>query len=237
MIKNIISILLCFVWLTATHRAAAQGYYFARPAAGGGLAAFSDNFDRANSTTLGANWTEDDPDLDIFSNTLRIVDGGFAQTYAFHTTSCSTVNQYGQIEIAAEGGFPTMAFRYVNSSTEFYFMSFGAITVNWNHAASLAGAQTQINAASGTIAMSAGTILSVTITGTGNSTVVRVWDDVPSGTTPTSASSWNGDTTPDATFTDDPGNPVDTGFLIGIGGAQNTGNTERFDDFFGGDIP
>lgn len=75
----------------------------------------------------------------------------------------------------------------------------------------------------------------VTITGTGNGTIVRVWKN-PTGL-PVSPSNWDGDVTPDITFTNDPASPIDTGLYIGFAGASGGGNGREVYGFFGGDCP
>lgn len=84
-------------------RPALVGASAIRPAAGGGGAAFSDDFNRADSTSLGANWTEQTSDIEIFSNTFRIVSGSFVNTVAIFNTATTTVNQYAQFSVTADG--------------------------------------------------------------------------------------------------------------------------------------
>lgn len=211
-------------------------------AAAAGGAAFSDDFNRADSDSLGANWTEADPDIDILNNNAQLVDGSFGGLFAIYTnTACSTVNQYVQINHAgtSESSYDQIPVRYTDASTEFYYFEFGVATIDWYHLTAIGGTATQINASSGTpTETGAGAVFSITITGTGDNTVVRIWtDSALLGTTPVSADNWNGDTTPTATFTDNPANPVDAGSYVGIGGTQNIANDIEFNSFLGGDIP
>jgi hypothetical protein len=242
MTRHLLILLLCCSANAATLTATNFNAATVRIGAAAGGASFSDDFNRANNDLLGSNWTEDDPDIDILNNNAQLVDGSFGGLFAFYTgTACNTVNQYVQVELAgtSEGDYVQIPIRYSNSTTEFYYLEFSASTVDWYHMSQIGGAATQINASSGTPAnVGAGAVYSITITGTGDSTVVRVWTDSGHlGIAPTSADTWNGDNTPDATFTDNPANPVDAGNYVGLGGTQNTANWIEFDDFYGGDIP
>ena len=234
--------LVCSAQIAITGNARLTGNIFLGqtnpPAGGGGLAAFSDDFNRANSSALGANWSEDDPDLDIFSNTLRIVDGSgsYPPTLAIYNTATTTVNQYVQFTVATSGGYPVIALRYADASSAYYQIEFDATTAYWSHVASVGGTATAIaNGAFSGIA--AGEIVSVTITGTGTGTVIRLWKGMTSGSLPSAADIWAGDNTPDLSFTTDPASPVNTGNKVGLGGSQATANTEQLDNFYGGDVP
>jgi hypothetical protein len=56
----------------------------------------SDDFNRANADSLGANWTERAGDWDIFSNKCRKESGATAQNVAYHNTQLSTADYYVQ---------------------------------------------------------------------------------------------------------------------------------------------
>lgn len=202
-------------------------------AGGGSLAAFSDDFNRADSDSLGANWTEADGDIDIFSNTARLSEGGFGENYAIYSaTSCTTVEQFVRFTMTAEGGYPSIPLRYTNSSSAFYVIEFSNTTVDWYHKSAIGGTSTQINASSGSISISSGSVLAMSISGTGTSTEVKVWINPTSGTV-NLPSTWGAAT---VTFTDNPASPVDTGGYVGLGGAQGSADTVRYDNFYGGDI-
>ena len=199
---------------------------------GGSPVSFSDDFNRTDADSLGANWTEADGDIDIFSNTARLSEGGFGENYAIYTgTACATANQYVRITMAAEGGYPSIPLRYTNSSSAFYVIEFSNTTVDWYHKSAIGGTSTQINASSGSISISSGSVLAMSISGTGTSTEVKVWINPGSGIDP---STWGAAT---ITFTDNPASPVDTGSYVGIGGAQGSANTVQYDLFYGGDNP
>lgn len=199
---------------------------------GGGLAAFSDDFNRADSDSLGANWTEADGDIDIFSNTARLGDGSFGENFAIYTaTSCTTVNQYIKLTIVTENNYPQIPIRYTNSSSPFYYIEFSNSSVDWFHTTQIGGTDTQINSSPGTVSLYPGVVIGIAISGTGSSTEVKIWIDPGSGTDPTT---WGA---ADVTFTDNPPSPVDTGGYVGIGGVQSAANSVRYENFYGGDTP
>ena len=207
-----------------------------RVVAGG--ASFSDNFDRANNDSLGANWTEAAGDQDITSNQLGAMTTGFAKNLAIYSgTSCNTVNQYAKIKIVAGiAGFIHLVFRYTDSSSAYYAVEVendGDSNCRWYYYPTAAGSGTEIAATTFTGGAN-GDTFGITLTGTGTSTEVRMWRN-PTGAAPDSAISWGGDTTPDSSFTTDPPTPVNTGSKVGLQAFHNSANT--LDDFSGGDIP
>lgn len=206
---------------------------------GGSLAEFSDDFVRPDNASLGANWTEAAGDLDIFSDTLRCVTGGFAENVAIYSAEgLTTTSGYIRVTRRDDGSFPSLIFRYTNSSSAFYYLSFSNTNVSWNSRSAIGGSDTQIGS-SVSITSGVGTVFAITWTGTGSGTEIRIWANPTGGSnTPTSSSDWGGDVTPDVTFTDDPGaNAVDSGAYVGLGGYQGSANTCRFEGFFGGDTP
>lgn len=190
--------------------------------------AFSDDFNRSNSTDLGANWSEPRGDSSISSNQYR---GGSNYNFAIYSGTTATGSvQYGKITISTDN-YSVQVCRYADSSSPFYALEFedGSETVYWTRYATAAGSPDVI--ASTTLSLAGGDIVAMTVTGTGTSTVVRIWKN-PTGLA-LSASDWNGDTTPDVTFTDDPASAVDSGAYVGIG---VFGSSPRLDDFFGGSL-
>jgi hypothetical protein len=207
---------------------------------GGGLAAFSDDFNRADADALGANWTEISGDIDISGNAASATTGAYAYVFATYNSPVTTVNQYAYVIFP--GGvveYPQILFRYTNSSSPFYHVEincYNSITSFYSRSA-LAGTSTLISEVGTAGSACGGASYGITLTGTGASTVVRIWRN-PTGSTPTSATDWGGDTTPDYTHNTNPGaNAVDTGLTIGIGGQQNDPNTVKYDAWGGGDIP
>lgn len=200
---------------------------------GGGLPIF-DDFNRADSATLGGNWTEAKGDTAIFSNTARLVTGGFVDNLNVNSTSLGAVNGYSKITIIAQTvglDFPCFIFRYTDSSSPFYILSWDlSAGCSWQRFANVAGSGVEI-AAGDAGNISVGQSIGITWTGTGTGTEIRIWTN-PTAAAPTSVSSWDGGSDPaDLTFTTDPGTPVDTGQLVGFGGQQNTADTVRLDDF------
>lgn len=237
--RRLLALLLTCLALRAQSPMQFGGFMSGSKAASG--AAFSDNFNRGNSDSLGANWTEAAADIDILSNNAQLVDGSFGDMFAIYTgTACSTVNQYVQVQLAgtSESAYLQMPLRYTDGSTEFYYIEFAATTAEWYHMTAIGGTPTKLNAVNGSfVGLGAGSVISITITGTGDNTVIRIWDDVAVGTTPTAAGTWDGDSTPTASFADNPANPVDSGSYVGIGGTQNLANDIEINDFEGGDLP
>ena len=211
---------------------------------GGGptLSAFSDDFNRTSSASLGANWTEAAGDGSIVSNTLLQVNtGSYAENvYAYTGTACATVNQYVKVtfQFLTGADYPAIILRYTDASSPMYAIFFfnSEDRVIWTRKANAAdGSFTTIQTVD-PFTVASGDVYGVTIDGTGTSTVVRIWRTPPSNT-PTSSSNWGGDTTPDATFTTDPASPVDTGNYVGLGGETGSAGNVVFDNFFGGDCP
>lgn len=196
-------------------------------AGGGGGAAFSDNF----SGTL-ANWTQTAGSWDINTGQLRLVTGGFGNgVITFTADTCDTTQGYMAATRGDDGSFPRFIFRYSNDGGAHYALEISNSNIGWYYYATVGASPVQIGSNFGT-STGIGTVVACTWTGTGTSTVVRVWID-PGANTPTSVSDWNG--AADHTWTDDPATPVNSGLYVAIGGSQGTGNTERWDNFFGGD--
>lgn len=208
-------------------------------AAAGG-AAFSDDFDRANADSLGANWTEAAGDQDIASNVLSLQTSGFAENVCAYTgTACSTVNQYVLCSWVATGSFyPGYILRYSAAASPQYVVFFWIAEnkIEWSRKATSGDASFTLIEASGTVTVDTTDRWGVTIDGTGTSTVVRCWKN-PTGDTPTNEGDWGGDTTPDVTLTANPATPVDTGNHVGLAGEINTAGGVTFNNFFGGDAP
>jgi hypothetical protein len=207
------------------------------------LAAFSDDFNRADSASLGANWTEVAGDASIASSKYNIVTSGFGVvTSIYSATACNTVNQYIKATLGVINvQYPWLVFRYTDSSSPYYAFQLDGNngTFQWykyDNAADTEGTEigTAVDVGAGLVS---GETFGITITGSGANTDVRIWRDVTG--LPSAADNWNGDTSPDATWlTTDPGaSAVDTGNYLGIGGQSGSANTLTLDGFSGGDIP
>ena len=215
------------------------------PAGGGaGNEAFSDDFIRANSTNLGANWTEAAGNGSIASNRLSVTADAYVENvYAYTGTTCDTANTYVRavLTTAAGSNYPAIVLRYSAAGSPMYSIVFSMTEdrVEWIRKATAsdgAGVTVGSTGGNGTQTVTQGDTWAVTIDGTGTSTVVRCWRN-PTGNTPTSNANWGGDTTPDITLTDNPASPVDTGNNVGLGGATNASENIQWTAFFGGDTP
>jgi hypothetical protein len=231
----ILAILLCLASGAAADRRRALIMKQTVAAAVGG-AAFSDDFNRTDSDSLGANWTEAGNDAKIAGNQFVTVTGGFASVVAIYSgTACNTLSQYVKTTMSDGGGINICSyyFRFTDASTEHYEVRLDANNslFRWFHWDQIGGTATEI--ASVAHSFSFPLTVGIMVYGTGNDTVVDVWVG-PTGL-PTGDGNWNGDNTPSYSLTTDPGNPVDTGSKVGIGGQTNV--EVIHDDFFGGDVP
>jgi hypothetical protein len=210
-----------------------------KPAAGGG-ASFSDNFNRADSGSPGANWTEI-KNLEIVSNAAQSPQDftGDPRGAAYTATSAGSVNQYCKVTLTANNTGANVRggalFRYTDASSACYSVMIDDLddTVFWYFHSTPTAGGSLINSGTETITFSVPANFGLTITGTGASTVVRIWLN-PTADAPTSASSWDARAA-DLTLTDDPGTAVDTGNFVGVLGQGSLGAVE-FDNFFGGGL-
>lgn len=202
--------------------------------------AISDNFNRADNESIGASWSEvvtTGSGFDINNDVLRYTTGT-GNVIAIHQTPTLAANQYLKYKIlnkdaGAQYGFVS---RYTNSSSPFYIVELaGTGTLTWYRCASTAMSCSSVGAT--TLSHATNDTLAVTISGTGASTVLNFWLN-QTANLPVSATEWDaGDSTPDATLTDDPASAVDTGTSLGIDANQGSNGVIRIDDFFAGDIP
>lgn len=199
------------------------------------MTALSDDFNRADSGTPGGSWTQVIALAQLVSNQIVATDP--AAMYV-HGTSLADVVQYGKWSLAgladANVNQPYLVFRYTNSSSSFYTVRFNSDTniVQWrSHTSSADTTGTLID--SGALVIGATATYGVTIEGTGNNTVVRVWDGITG--LPSDTVTWNGNTSPNLTFTANPGSPVDTGLVVGWGWTTANPFTMTMDNWFGGD--
>ena len=214
-----------------------SGFYASLPPGPPPGQAFSDDFNRASSASLGANWTEADGTWSIINNAdLEANEGGFNFHAAIYSgLACDSINQYMRIDYEANysgSSIPGAIFRYTNASTEFYRVDLddNANTFNAYHGSAIGGTYTLIGSVAFTIAPA--NTYGITITGTGDDVVWRVWAN-PSGT-PTAADNWGG--AAGASITANPGaNNVDAGNYTGLCDVHNNGT--QLDNYFGGDIP
>ena len=129
-------------------------------------------------------------------------------------TAAAAATQYIKIKIANDSGgaYPGVAFGYTNPSSPYYNLYFLATEdqVEWGRFGSASEPTwASVSGVGSAVTVNSGDIFGITSTGTGTSTVVRVWRN-PTGL-PTAADNWDGIPTPNVTFTNDPASPVDTG--------------------------
>jgi hypothetical protein len=194
--------------------------------------AFSDNFDRADADSLGANWTEFG-DADISGNKVILVSGSWTACGAIYNTATNTVDQYAMIKFANMLGYASLILRYTDAAHSHYGVqieSSGTITLN-SYTSLFTGEQAEDASAAG--AWADGNTLGVTMTGTAPVTV-RVW--VGCTGLPSAVDNWNGDTSPTDTLVASV-NQITTGNKVGFGGSGSSANWGDADDFSGGDIP
>ena len=205
---------------------------------------FSDLFTRGDSDSLGGNWTEQVGDADIVSNAMSFQTAGWDKIVAIYSgTATDTANQYIKVNLAYSAPYPAIILRYTNSSSPYYVIQASTVSscefiwAYYPDATTGSGTDIGASADAGTCSDPTSTI-GVTITGTGDNTVVRIWNN-PTANTPVSASEWDsGDSTPDITWTDNPGvNAVNTGGYVGVQGIQESAGNIVFYDFYAGDAP
>lgn len=201
-----------------------------------GGAPFSDDFNRSDSDSLGSCWVEEAGDGDIAGNEMLLTTGSFANHWmACSGTPAGGANQWVKVTASlasSTDNYPQIILRFTNAASPFYFLEIdcNVSQVYWNRADSVGGSTAQISSAvdySGSSCV--GQVVGATITGTGTSTIIRFWLN-PTGS-PSAADNWNGDTTPDATFTDDPASPVDSGNIAGLAGQSASTNQVQWDDY------
>lgn len=205
----------------------------------GEASAFSDDFNRADSSSLGSNWTEVVGGAVIGSNQLIVTSGSWNSNLVMWNTPVGLTTQYQKATLILGSGdtLSTFVFRATSNTGQGYSISFdkAADIVSWYRYSNLAtGAGSQQIGTNQALTVSNGDIMGVTLDGFGNNTVVRVWRN-PSGL-PLSAANWNGDTTPSITLTSNPTSPCDTGLLIGLYGIGENTNGQAFDNWFGGSL-
>ena len=84
----------------------------------------TDNFNRADSSDLGANWTESQGDFQILTNVLDIVSLTTSWAVAKHNTALSSANHYVQANVNRETSGnqvgPGMVGRFADTSNYYY---------------------------------------------------------------------------------------------------------------------
>ena len=202
------------------------------------MAAYSDNFNRADSGTPGASWNENVAGVAIIDNEL-----GFTATGAWSsvvwTQPVAVSCQYQKATLWRNPDTSVLAgmlFRCSNTTNgSCYRIVFDTNTdgIGWDNVPNMTDPTNQTTIATAAMGMTPGDTWGVTVELLGNNTVVRIWKN-PTGL-PTRANNWNGDTTPDVTFTQNPATPRDAGTFLGLTAAPlEAGVDLGWENWFGG---
>jgi len=239
--KKMLTILACLFAVAAPSQLRITSFFPAPPpAAAPSGQDFSDDFNRADSSSLGANWSANSGQINIASNQAVPNTAAYGKDTSIYTaTACDTVEQYVRVTLATltATSYAEVVLRFTNDSTHYYAVQFNTGgNIWWQYLANMADTSGSTIENIGTTVAS-GDIWGITITGTGASTVIRCWRN-PTATRPVAADEWDsGDTTPEASFTADPGaSAVDTGNYLGIECFQGNASETAYDNFYGGDI-
>jgi hypothetical protein len=202
------------------------------------MTAVSDDFNRADSDSLGSNWTEANGDCDIVSNMLVPITGSFTNNLAVYTGQALNADQYVKIQFGnAQTQYPIVIFRYTDASSPFYVLFIDGSNGTWDWYrfanATDSGTSIQSGVTIGTL-LSGSDNASFTIEGTGTSTVIRAWKNTTADA-PGSASLWDG-SGPAGSATNDPASPVNSGSYVGCGAQQGTASWNAINNFWAGDI-
>jgi hypothetical protein len=175
---------------------------------------------------MGVNQRGTDAFGGTLANWTEVVSGGYVTGWSIETGAIvfnggaaagliyydaaqqQDADQYGLVKMVSVNYENGLALRYT-SPTSVYLFVFDGGTAYWY------GPDYDHLIASTALVLDDGDVVGVTVSGTGNDTVVRIWKN-PTGTSPDSVSSWGSDTTPDVTFTDNPATPVDSGAYAGL---------------------
>ena len=203
-------------------------------AAGDQPADWDDDFDR---TSLGGDWHEIVGTVTCSSNILLFVEGGQPNSVLFDEP-VTGLTQYQKAKLILGGGATVVVgfiFRASGDNGPAYMVAFDVgDDVYWYRYSDIGESDGEEEIATQGMTVASNDVMGVTIEGTGNSTVVRIWRN-PSGL-PNSATDWNGDTSPTLTLTADPATPVNSGLNIGVTGIISNNNGAGMDDWFGGSL-
>lgn len=211
---------------------------------GGGDVVVSDNFNRSDGD-LGASWGTQCTDFDVASNEARWIADCDTNGYGYvgYNTTVGSVDQWVKIQYVttiSNSKRPALLMRMPDASWssgdvayEIEINSSGFTFIN-----ELTHTENRVNLAGGTqiTAIGDGDYFYAMVTGTGASTVWKVWTGTTDPGNCNTADADCGWGTPDVTYTDDPGaDAVDTGNFMGFGLEDNDGAvTVEIDNFSGG---
>lgn len=175
-------------------------------------------------------WTDKNNKLTISSNTLVNANIS-ANGIGIYATACNSVTQYVKAYLRPDSMTNTIGiiFRSNAGATSYYYLDFNNFVVLWAD-------QDDNEIDSAGISWTYFSTVGVTIKGTSNSTVIKIWT-APTADIPQSADEWDeGDDTPEYTLTNDGTHVVDTGNYIGFELYRtNVSIIPYVDNFFGGD--
>lgn len=223
-------------------------------AGGGGGQSFSDDFDdRGSDEELGdsANWTEyntatnseiwaDDSETYILpGNTAPGQDpDNFETLSAIYTgQQCDTVSHWALVRLVGENGTASagLILRAENSSTaNCYHVTFdsGSNQMKWEVATAEGSFQETVQTSSG-ITFTNTHYYGAEVSGTGDSTVIDIWDLGTSDPGTTGPSGWG---TADISMTNNPTSACDVGKYVGVRFyTADSAGQEIIDNFRGGD--
>lgn len=177
----------------------------------------SDEFNRANSTDLGSSWTEDVGNWSIAGNALR---SGTSNANISHRQALPSANQWCVVQrkignsnlLSCTMRKPDATWSAGDVSYEIGIDAAGV--AEWGHKAYFTN-WTLINNSCDAGTSNAGEYLGVLLTGTGASTVAKIWSH-PTPLADCNVADVNcGWGAPDCTYTN-PSTPVDAGFYVGL---------------------
>jgi hypothetical protein len=202
---------------------------------------YTDDFECANadSPDCDVDWTEEQGDVDVQDLVAANGAGSFAKGLVVAPT-LSSAEQFGSFNLDQSGSaafYAGLTLRYTNSSSPYYEVIFwtNEDIVQWGYFTAAADTTADSIGSNQALTIADDDFFGITITGTGTSTVVRVWRN-PTGAV-TAADNWNGDNTPDVAWTDDPPSPVDSGNIAGFALYGNSFGNALVDNITLGDLP
>jgi hypothetical protein len=214
------------------------GLNFVEPVTPG---AFVDDFNRSNGA-VGSDWSVESGTFDISSNAARMTSSG-VDAYCIRTASVGNVNQYVRIQVSTgQQQYPGFILRFTDSSSPLYRVYFSpdggtGHTVYWDVYPSVGGSATTVDFQAGQTWGDTEKI-GVTMTGTVNSAVIRIFYDAQ-GVEPISGTEWDSGSTPAVTLTpniDLTGIAADTGTRVGFGIYQTSANALTYNEASGGPL-
>lgn len=195
---------------------------------------FSDTFTRSDSGTIGNGWIEAAGGWDISSNTIK---SNATWSYLVSGTNLSATTQFIRVTLTtAVGGKNSGLFIRTDPSTgdPGYKLHFDGWYTAWLDTDGTI--QT-----SGSLGWTSGDVVGVVVKGTGNGTVVSIWENPLNNTpysgggacTDTSKPCWDSvSDTPDLQFTNDPTSVADAYYGHGL---LAEGANQYYDNYYAGD--